>query len=240
MFLSENRALNLSNHSQRDYQLDDDVIQENLETALHSGIKRLDLRGGESMLMPRIKKILSNLTKYQCNITLRIQTNGTVLDDEWKLIFDKFHRVELMVSLDAYADANTYVRYPSVWQDIENNIDYFRGLSNTDLYIHCTVSNLNFLVLSNLLDWVRHKNLYFHYSTLVNPAIYQFTNMPSDLFELGKNRLKNYLELEGLLYNQANPVLWSEFCQMIDQRDAYRKNRVFDVVPEFQNYWIFK
>lgn len=237
MFLSENRVLKISEHSQRDYQLDDDVIQENLKTALHRGIKRLDLRGGESMLMPGVKKILSELTKDQCNITLRIQTNATVLDDEWKLILNKFHRVELMVSIDAHSEANTYIRYPSTWQDIECNIDYFQSLPNTELYINCTISNLNFLILPNLINWARTKNLYFHYATLVNPEIYQFTNMPSELFELGKSYLKNYPEVSDLLNNQANPVLWLDFCKMIDQRDTYRKNRIFDVVPEFKKYW---
>ena len=240
MFLSENRILKISNHSQRDYQLEDDVIEQNLKTALSRGIKRLDLRGGESMLMPGVKRTLSKFTKDQCDITLRIQTNATVLDDEWKLILNKFHRVELMISLDAYSDANTYIRYPSIWQDIECNIDYFQGLPNTQLYINCTVSNLNFLILPNLIDWAKHKNLYFHYATLITPEIYQFTNMPNDLFELGKSRLKNYSEIGDICNNQANPVLWSEFCQMIDQRDTYRKNRIFDVVPEFQKYWIFK
>jgi MoaA/NifB/PqqE/SkfB family radical SAM enzyme len=237
MFLSENRILKISNHSQQDYQLDDNLIQHNLQTALDQGVERLDLRGGESMLMPGIKKILSDLDKDQCNITLRIQTNATILDHEWKLILNKFLHVELMISVDAYADANTYIRYPSEWQDIERNIEYFQSLPNTELYINCTVSNLNFLILPDLIDWAKQKNLYFHYANLIDPDIYQYTNMPTELFELAKQRLKTYPEVLDLLNNQSNPVLWSEFCQMIDQRDAHRKNRIFDVVPEFKQYW---
>jgi len=237
MFLSENRVLKISDHSQQDYQLDDDIIKNNLHTALNQGIEYLDLRGGESMLMPGIKKILGELDQDQCNITLRIQTNGTILDDEWKSILNKFQRVELMISIDAYDDANTYIRYPAIWQNIENNIEYFQSMGNLELYINCTVSNLNFLLLPELLDWSRMKKIYFHYTTLLGPEIYQFTNMPSELFESGKQNLKKYPEVSSLLNSQADTTHWQDFCQMIDKRDTHRKNRIFSVLPEFEQYW---
>jgi radical SAM protein with 4Fe4S-binding SPASM domain len=237
LFLTENRILKISDHSQRDYQLDDDIIQNTLQTALDQGIERLDLRGGESMLVPGIKKLLGQLDKDQCNITLRIQTNGTILDDEWKSILNKFQRVELMISIDAYDHANTYIRYPASWQRIETNIEYFQSLSNLDMYINCTVSNLNFLLLPALLDWAKLKKIYFHYTTLLDPKIYEFTNMPVELFELGKQNLKKYPELAPLLNNQASPEHWPQFCQMIDKRDTHRKNRIFSVLPEFEQYW---
>jgi MoaA/NifB/PqqE/SkfB family radical SAM enzyme len=237
MFLTENRILKISDHSQKDYQLDDDIIQNNLQIALDQGIDYLDLRGGESMLMPGIKKILGNLDKDQCNITLRIQTNGTILDDEWKLILNKFQRVELMISIDAHDAANTYIRYPAIWQDIERGIEYFQSLDNLEMYINCTVSNLNFLLLPTLLDWAKMKKIYFHYTTLLDPEIYQFTNMPDELFELAKQNLKNYPEVSPLLNSQAEPAYWQDFCQMIDKRDTHRKNRIFSVLPEFEQYW---
>ena len=102
------------------------------------------------------------------------------------------------------------------------------------------MSNLNFLILPNLIDWTRQKNLYFHYATLINPDIYQFNNMPRDLFELGKQRLKNYSEVAALLNSQSDPVLWPEFCQMIDKRDTHRKNKIFNIVPEFEQHWILQ
>ena len=237
MFLTENRVLKISDHSQQDYQLDDDIIQNNLQTALSQGVEFLDLRGGESMLMPGIKKILGELDQDQCNITLRIQTNGTILDDEWKSILNKFQRVELMVSIDAYDTANTYIRYPAIWQNIKSNIEYFQSLDNLELYINCTVSNLNFLLLPALLDWVRMKKIYFHYTTLLGPEIYQFTNMPGELFELAKQNLKNYPEVSPLLNSRADTTHWQDFCHMIDKRDTHRKNRIFSVLPEFEQYW---
>jgi hypothetical protein len=61
--------------------------------------------------------------------------------------------------------------------------------------------------------------------------------MPDRLFELGKQRVKNYSEVSALLNNQPDAILWSDFCQMIDRRDTHRKNRIFDFVPEFEQYW---
>jgi len=81
------------------------------------------------------------------------------------------------------------------------------------------------------------KKIYFHYTTLLGPEIYQFTNMPSELFESAKQNLKKYPEVSSLLNSQADTTHWRDFCQMIDKRDTHRKNRIFSVLPEFEQYW---
>ena len=236
-FLTENKILKISNHQQTDYQLDDSVVKHNIELALQNNIDILDLRGGESMLMPSIKKALSNLPdNHQIN-TLRIQTNATVLDNQWKSIFDKFSKIEVMLSIDAYGDDNHYVRYPADWKEIQSNVDYFLSMRKSKVYVNCTVSNLNFLLLNKLIDWCRKKNIYFHYSLLNTPGQYQFTNLPIPLFELGRQRLNDYPEVSPLLNGQPNDNQWSDFCNTINSRDSYRKNSIFDVLPEFRAFW---
>jgi sulfatase maturation enzyme AslB (radical SAM superfamily) len=237
-FLAENRTLGISNHNQKDYQLSDDNIEQILNSAKSQDIKILDLRGGESMLMPSIKKILLSWPDSQASgITLRIQTNCTVIDEQWKIIFKKFGKLEIMMSIDAHGLDNEYIRFPSLWSDIVQNIDVLTKLDNATSYINCTLSNLNFLVLPKLLDWCKEKNIYFHWSPLRTPTYFHFTNMPEELFKLGQQRLMNYPEVKSVMSQNYNDESWNNFCNMISLRDNYRKNSIFDVIPEFKTYW---
>jgi sulfatase maturation enzyme AslB (radical SAM superfamily) len=201
----------------------------------------LDLRGGESMLSPVIKKILNQLpdTFYE-NTTLRIQTNGTVLDQIWKNILCRFKQVEIMLSIDAYGAHNEYVRFPSTWTDIEQNVDYFQQLTNIKLYVNCTISNINFLIIDKLVSWCREKNLYFHYSVLTAPNYYYYQNMPDSLLDQGFEKISQFNELVDFkkpTKSGYNLQRWQEFCQIIDQRDQHRKNSIFNMLPQYKPYW---
>ena len=236
-FLTENHVLKISNHRQADYQLDDKTIYRNFELVLNHKVDILDLRGGESMLVPIVKTLLSQLPDTHNINTLRIQTNGTILDDAWKKIFKKFPKVEIMLSIDAYGTGNEYIRYPSKWSTIERNADYFLSIPDVKIYLNCTISNLNFLLLDHLINWAHTKNIYFHYTLVENPAYYQYTNLPAPLFDQMKEKLLTYPAVDGLLSANANSKYWVDFCNMIDIRDQHRKNSIFSVLPELKQYW---
>lgn len=241
--LTEDKILKITNYDQSDFQIDEDTLEQNLKDLTQHKIEMLDLRGGESMLSPVIKKFLTQLpdTIYN-NTILRIQTNGTVLDQTWKDILSKFNQVELMLSIDAYGKDNEYIRFPSKWSDIERNVDYFQQLTNIKMYVNCTISNINFLVLDKLISWCREKNLYFHWTLLTIPSYYHYQNMPDSLLKQGFEKISQYTELAEFkkysgIENGSSTQLWQEFCSMISRRDSYRKNNIFSMLPEYKPYW---
>jgi hypothetical protein len=142
-----------------------------------------------------------------------------------------------MMSVDAWGKDNEYIRFPSVWTDIEQNIMTLANLKNANAYINCTVSNLNFLVLPKLINWCKEKNIYFHWSLLQYPGYFCFNNMPEELFNQGKQNLSGYTELKSLMSHQYNDALWTDFCNTISQRDNYRNNSIFNIIPEFKTHW---
>lgn len=237
-FLVEDKILKISNFSNDSFQLNETLIEQIIKESLVHGLDILDLRGGESMLMPRIKQLLTELPEHHKIKTLRIQTNGTILDDAWKNIFLKFEQVEIMISIDAYGDANHYIRYPSQWADIERTVDYVLSLPHAKKYVHTTVSNLNFLLLDQLIDWCRKKEIYFHSSPLLQPSEFCYTNLPKEIFNIGCNKLKNYPEVHNLLDHNPDTVHWNKFCSIITKRDNHRKNSIFDILPELKPFWI--
>lgn len=240
MFLQENRVLRISNHEQSDYVLDNTIVDHNIELVIQN-LTVLDLRGGESLLIPSIKKKLAEISPSKCkNIVLRVQTNGTILDDVWKSIFKKFQSVEIMLSVDAFGEDNAYIRYPADWNKIEENVAYFMS-TGYEVYINCTVSNLNFLLLDKLLQWADERKIYFHYALLNSPNYYHFSNLPEKLFDIAKSKLipwvEKYPTIRGLLTASSSTSNWNEFCSMINKRDNHRKNSIFQILPELKEYW---
>ena len=237
-FLTENRVLHISQEIQSDYQLDEQAVKHNLEIAFEKNLRVLDLRGGESMLMPSIQELLLSAPDLSCNKTnLVIQTNGTVLNDAWKIILKKFRQVSIILSIDAYSTDNHYIRYPADWDKIENTVEFLKTQRNIYVSVNVTVSNLNFLVLPKILDWLRLRKLHVNISLARSPDYYQYTNMPRELFEQGCQQLATYPEAKILLSATADTTDWLNFCQMIDQRDQHRKNSIFDVLPQYKPYW---
>ena len=236
-FLSEDKVLNISNHNQQDYQISQDIVDATMQSVSAHGVEVLDLRGGETMLDPTIRQTVFDLPKDHKIKTLRLQTNCTILDDFWKESFRKFETVEIMMSIDAHGLANEYIRYPSQWQQIEKNVDYFQSCSNTKIYVNCTISNLNFLLLKPLIDWCDKKQIYFHHSFCHYPRFYHYTNLPRSVYETGLERLQNWPGAASLATSTADDSDWEIFCQTINKRDKHRRNSIFDILPELKPYW---
>jgi MoaA/NifB/PqqE/SkfB family radical SAM enzyme len=241
-FLVEDRALGISNHNQSDYELPENFLDSVAQAIAQGKIELLDLRGGESMLVPAIKKFLSELEDTAFDqVKLRIQTNGTVLDDEWKKLLQRFKNVEVMLSIDAVGESNTYIRYPSVWDDIERNSAWFKTQSHIKLYINCTISNLNVLLLPELVEWCRQSNIFFHGVPLTKPVFYQFNNLPAPVFQQAQEKLSAYGDQFAYIVKATvddTAANWQAFCRTIDLRDQYRRNRIFDILPELKQYWV--
>lgn len=237
-FLAEDSKLGISKFDQRKFKFNQIKLNHNLDLIFNHEVELIDLRGGESMLVPRIKHILSSLPESCYQKTLRLQTNCTILDDTWKLIFSKFKNVEIMASIDAHGSDNHYIRYPADWNAIENNLDYFQSLPNIKLYVNCTISNLNFLILDRLIEWCKLKKIYLHYFVLTDPVYYSHMNLPAEMFYKAKEKLLKYPKLDTLLLNsQPQDTNWQNFCDMITLRDQYRNNSIFDILPELQTWW---
>jgi sulfatase maturation enzyme AslB (radical SAM superfamily) len=237
-FLAEDQILKISNHNQQDYQLDDQTINKILTSALEHDVDLLDLRGGETMLMPVIKDLLLKWPQDHADkLTVRIQTNCTIMNSDWENIFKKFKQFDIMMSIDGYGIDNEYIRFPSKWKDIERNVDFMTQIPNAKTYVNCTISNLNFLLLPRLIDWCRARNIFFHWNNVENLPEFHYTNLPVELFVRAQQGLNKYPELQSLLSQRADTTHWDKFCQIINIRDNYRKNRIFDILPQLNIYW---
>ena len=184
-FHAENKILGISDNPNIDYSKFDIHKYKALDSIIKKGLLFLDIRGGETLMVPEVKKILTEVDDAMAkNITLKIQTNGTIIpDDTWIGIFKKFKRTKVNVSIDAFGDENHYVRFPSDWDKITATIDVLKKNDITFL-INTVVSNINLLLLDKLFAWIQQNKYLNYFYILESPEHFRPTNLPQSLLDI--------------------------------------------------------
>lgn len=138
------------------FELDDQTISE---------LKLIKFTGGEPMINPEFIRFIEQLCERgdPSNINLEIYTNCSYIPSP-KLLTNltRFKNVQLNLSIDAYGQANNYIRYGSKWQDqgkqnVSDAIDHYLNLgkenANIKIIMSSTLSMLSILEIPKLMDW---------------------------------------------------------------------------------------
>jgi MoaA/NifB/PqqE/SkfB family radical SAM enzyme len=119
-------------------------------------IKELYFAGGEPLLIPEHYSILEFMISegHAKNCILRYNSNGTEISEKLLSLWDHFKLVKFNFSIDALKDKNNYIRYPSQWNSIVNNLEKLDNTPNNVIVnIACAVQLLNVLYLDELVEW---------------------------------------------------------------------------------------
>lgn len=119
-------------------------------------IKELYFAGGEPLMIPEHYNILQFMVDegYAKNCCIRYNSNGLTLKPELFKLWPQFKEVTFNFSIDAYGEKNDYIRYPSKWKDIENNIKILdTDATNVNINIASAVQLLNVAYLDELAEW---------------------------------------------------------------------------------------
>jgi len=191
-----------------------------------SNIKELYFAGGEPLLIPEHYKILEFMieTDNSKNCILRYNSNGLELPEKLFDLWNHFKEVKFNFSVDAVGDKNDYIRYPSKWNTVVENLHL---LDNTPdhviVNIACAVQILNVMYLPDLIKWKLNQkfkkiNLPPYGAGLIGthlvylPSYLNVRVLPTDLKYITKQKL------EDLCYEFRNN---SEF-----KNNPYGLNRI--------------
>ena len=248
-FHAENKQLNISRFPDENFSVTKAEMLDAVRSVITNDLLFLDLRGGETLMAPEIKRILQNVNEKQASkITLKIQTNGNIVPDEdWCNIFKKFKNTKVNVSVDAYGDHNHYIRHPSDWSKTLATIEKLQQ-QNVKFLINTVVSNLNIMVIDELFQWIQENNYLNYFYIMDWPLHYRPTNLPQSLLDIATKRLQNVKmnfkietcnkKLEDLITmcEISDQTHWTSFCKEIIMRDNFRKNNIADVIPEITQH----
>lgn len=155
-------------------------------------LTEVTLGGGEPLLLKDHDLLISHLIEANLakNINLNYHTNLTKLDDQIFETWNKFKMVTLFVSLDGVEKWAEYVRYPTKWKGLHENINLVLKRkeegANIQLRFLMTIHALNAPHLPDFIEYLikltKSSSEKFHKSFIPNlvmdPSFLHVANMP--------------------------------------------------------------
>lgn len=117
--------------------------------------------GGEPTVNNYLIDFLEEVRKHNTNITIKLTTNGNNWPTKLHELLKEFKTV-ISVSIDAYGEKNEYIRWPSKWKKIEQNINKMQELPNFTLLCGTTVGSYNLHLIPELSEWVQKTGFHEH------------------------------------------------------------------------------
>lgn len=120
------------------------------------GLKRIYFTGGEPTL---IKSNIQMLKEMKANgntdLLVSFTTNLTYLNEDLLELLPSFKRVEIWGSIDGFSSANEYIRYPSKWPDVVENLYKLVHLGgNIGIALSSVLQIGNIFSLMDLIRWL--------------------------------------------------------------------------------------
>ena len=210
-------------------------------------IEEVYLTGGEPTLALAQFRLFDFLIERGLNenITLKYNTNLTNVPQRMIDYWDKFKRVKLNASVDAYGALNRYIRYPTNWKLVERNLAKFIEMEKTSgvrVQIHSTIQIYNMLHLDKWFDWIQKFDKFVYLNILNHPEYLNVRVLPTELKQLATERLEKY-NIEKLdstidyMWAEDWHDRWPDLIKYTKTLDSSRKENILDVVPEFEK-WI--
>ena len=239
--LFENKKLGINILQQNNFKWEDNTWN-NFKAVLDMNPRVLNIRGGEPLYSKKLLEIVESLSDEQCSkMLLHITTNATVWNQRWENALQRFKLVRLMLSIDAVGSTYEYIRYPSKWTEIENNVKQITSNKNFKVLIYSVVQNLNIGVLEELIDWCNEKKLNLQLHRLGNPDYLDFTNLPDNVIfptiqqlercqtKVQDTMVKSFIqsavnELKIKIQKGHDNKKWENFISAMSLRESIRNN----------------
>lgn len=192
----------------------------------------LEVTGGEPMASPENIKILELLVKSgrASEITILLNTNGTLYNTKFINLLLRFKRVTLCVSIDDLYERLEYERYPTEWKTIEQNLEKFLKLqqenTNLSLVLCPTVSNFNVYYLPEYREWAGKLQIHTYYNILHYSPSHSIKNLPDTIKNIVAERLssREFTEVKRfMLLDKENEHLIQDFIKTTSDLDKYRQ-----------------
>jgi hypothetical protein len=216
----------------------------------YDNLHQVYVAGGEPTVVAEVLQWLDLCVHTgHTNFTIEFNTNGTNITAKLKKLLPHFKQFNFIFSIDAYGPLNTYIRWPSDWHTVVNNLHYLRQQEHA-VTLNTTISIYNISCLSLLFEFLDEAfpGILVHPSLVSTPFHMSPYLFPyADIVLKDLDRVKNtytYQNLESMrtvidnlavFYNQNPPVdkqKLKQFFSMNDKLDQSRGVCLADYLPE--------
>ena len=126
----------------------------------YNTVTKVMVAGGEPTIMPEFQSFLTTALEHNRNdIDLMVITNATNVNARVFDLLSNFKNVKFTVSIDGYDKINRYIRWPSDWTLLNNNIKKLKSITEHLCFSVCAsiwnISNLSQLIefLESQYEW---------------------------------------------------------------------------------------
>jgi sulfatase maturation enzyme AslB (radical SAM superfamily) len=183
-------------------------------------LKEVYFAGGEPMMVKYLDQILEKLDP---SVTLRFNTNATIMNPKVLQLLKKFKKVIMSFSIDGIGKRNEYIRYGSKWNAIEKNVMTYAEFCKVD--INPCISVLNAAYYDEIIDWSTNLGFKIYENMLLQPDWLHVKNAPDQLKE-------RFTKVGSWKDHLADPIQQELFCSNIKKLDKFRKINIADYLPE--------
>jgi len=213
-------------------------------------VQKIYVAGGEPSLMLGFREFLNRAIQAdRTDIEIRMNTNATNLNKEYRDLLKHFNNLHIVVSLDGYDKINKYIRWPADWSSIIENV---HGLYEITKFISFNVT-VGIWNISNLSQLIKFLEGEFPYTNILLNKIYRpdsqiFTTFPNKTLALQdlelikttkfyndflfKSKVDYYIS--ELQRSELNLPALEEFFKFNDILDQSRNIRLIDYIPELE------
>lgn len=201
------------------------------QIAMIPTLKEVYLTGGEPFM---VKGLHTFINKLDRNVELRFNTNGTLNNRKLYELLSEFKNVYLAFSIDGIGKVNDYIRFGSVWNQVEDNLllakDYKFNVAITP-----TIQVYNYPYIRELWNYCDLHNITHYDNLLLSPEHLDIRHIPDimrDKYLLSEHK-------EYFLNNKKDPDQINRFVEFTKTLDTNRNINIKDYLPEVVEFYDF-
>lgn len=207
-------------------------------------VEEIYINGGEPTLIKQhfeYLKDLINLGTAQ-NVHLVYSLNMMDIPNTLVELWKSFKKVTVNASIDDYGIRNTYIRWPTKWDETCKSIEKLTMAPNVDWHVTQTVSILNVFNLTELNDWLqRNYDKIPYHNYVLYPDYLSMAALPDYVKEELRSTYVNLLpeyqrkDLMAKLLVEYDPELNKKAKEFITSVDKARGLNYNQYIPELNN-----
>jgi len=203
--------------------------------------EEIKFAGGEPLLSKKVYEVFEMVEKPEQK-QIRVVTNGTKSVDKFIEKTKNFKKVTVNMSIEGIGEFNEYIRYPTTWNSVQENVCKFMGSKHINFYLTPTHNAISLGRLHELCDFFGDDIVTT--GSIVMNNFYSLSSVPPDIKDLYLNKLYQYGKynvvkfairyLENANFNEKE--MYSMLAH-IKRRDKLREMCLLDHVPEWTEYY---
>ena len=164
-----------------------------LERSTIGKAQKISFLGGEPFYMKEVTQFLEKLSQNEYNIEntrLRFNTNGVSFNDKiWNLISKFKQDLDITFSCEGIGEINELIRFPSKWNEFENN--FFKCVENKKIIqsVNITVGAYNYPVLEQTKEYFKKYTDFLDITYIQDP---DFLTVDALRDPYKKEKMQNY------------------------------------------------